>query len=100
MGGHRMPEKAPLLRAQPVEQAMHDGARRFGPDPSLARRPVRTPPPKEIPLAGEGDARPAHPLVAGCLPNRHDLRVAALLEIGTQVGPSNGGGIGHIVWAA
>ena len=98
MRGDGVPEDDATLSAHFVEHTVDDGPGRFLPwSGTAARPPVRIAPAQQIELAREGDARPAHPLVAGGLADRNHVRLIAFLQILPQIGEPKGGRIGHIV---
>ena len=98
VGGHRVPEDDAPLGPHLFEYAVHDGPGWFlpwsGPE---ARSSVRVAPAQQIELAREGDARPAHPLVAGGLAHGEHVCFVAFLEVLPQVGEPNRWPIGQIV---
>src|ERR1700693_1030359 len=97
--GDRVPEDDLPLCTDLIKDVVDDGPGGFFPwSWALARPPVRVTPAQQIELAGEGDARPAHPLIAGGLADREHIRLVALLEIAPQIGEPNrrriGDGVG------
>jgi len=100
VGGDRVPEDHPPLRAELVEDAVDDGARRFFPRSlAPARSPVGTIPAKQVEFAGEGNPRPAHALVAGGLTDRDDVGSGALVEIAAKIRYPDQRRIRQVVWS-
>jgi len=98
MRGDGVPEDDPTLGAHFIEHTVDDGAGWFFPwSGAPARSSVRITPAQQVELAGEGDARPAHSLVAGGLADRKQVGLTAFREIVAQVGEPNRGRLGHIV---
>jgi len=54
-------------------------------------------PASEVVLAGEGDARPAHALVAGRLADRHHVGGGAFLQVVAQVGQPDCRPVGEVI---
>jgi len=96
--GHRVPEDDAPLGPHLFEYAVHDGPGWFLPwSGPAARSSVRVTPASEIELAGEGDARPAHPLVTGGLADREHVCFVAFHEVVPQVGEPDRRRIGDVV---
>src|SRR5438128_9536028 len=82
MGWDSIPENHAPLGAEFFEDAVDDRSRGFFPrSRAAARTTVRIAPAQQVELAGEGNARPAHPLVAGRFPNGEDIGLRPFLEV-------------------
>jgi len=88
MGGHGVPQDDTPLGAELREHAMDDRAGRFRPPafPRRGRRQVGKTPAGEVTLAGEGDARPAHALIAGRFTHGDDAGLGPFLEVIPEIG--------------
>src|SRR5438132_4276956 len=87
MGRDRVPEDHPPLGAQLFEDAVDDCAGWFFPRSRAATRPPEgSAPEQQVELAGEGNARPAHALVARRLPDGDDIGLAPVLDVMPEIG--------------
>jgi hypothetical protein len=84
---NRIPQDDPVLETEFFQDAMNDRPRRFLPWARPARRAVVwLSPGEQVEFAGEGDAGPAHPLVARGLADRQDVRLGSLEQVVAEVG--------------
>jgi len=100
MRGDRVPEDHTPLGAEFFEDAVNDRPGGLFPRPgAAARSPIGIAPAQQVELAGEGDARPAHALVAGRFPNGEDIGRPPFLEVEPQIGEPDRGRIREVVRA-
>src|SRR5258708_12279671 len=97
---NRVPQDDAALSTELVEEAMHDGAGRLAPAAAPTGGLVGWSPAEQVALAGESDARPAHALVAGRLPNGDDVGFSPFFEVIPQVGEPDRSPAWHIVRSA
>ena len=91
MGRHGVPEDHASFGIEVPENAVHDRARGLFPGSGSATRPaIGLAPAQHVELAGEGDPRPAHALVAGGFADGEDVSTFTLVEVMTQVGQPDG----------
>lgn len=87
MGWDGIPQDYAALGAEFCEDAVDDRSGGFLPGSrTAARSPVGIAPAQEVEFAGEGDARPAHALIARCFANGDDVGLVSLLEVIAEVG--------------
>src|SRR6202022_2249343 len=93
-----IPKDHALLGAHFVEKAVDDRSGGLLPRPRAAARPlVWIAPAQQVKLAGEGNARPAHTLVAGRLPHGDDIALSPFVEVMPQIGEPDGRRVQSIV---
>src|SRR6266550_2738251 len=98
MRGHGVPEDDAALGTELFEDAVDDRPRRLLPRSRAPARPaVRIAPASKVVLAGEGDARPAHALVAGRFADRHHVGGGAFLQVVAQVGQPDCRPVGEVI---
>src|SRR2546425_4229403 len=97
VGRNRVPQDDASLSTKLVEEAMHDGAGRLAPAAAPTGGLVGWSPTEQVALAGEGDARPAHALVADRLPNGDDVGFSPFFQVIPQVGEPDRRRVWHIV---
>src|ERR1700704_5782498 len=100
MGWDRIPENHAALGAEFFEDAVDNRSGGFFPGSGAAARPpVRWTPAQQVEFAGEGDPRPAHPLVTRRLTDGEDVTALAFREVGPEVGDPDRRRTGDIVRA-
>jgi len=100
MRGDRVPEDHTPLGAEFLKNAVDDRSGGLFPGSgAAARSPIGIAPVQQVELAGEGDARPAHALVAGRFPNGEDIGLPPFLEVVPQIGEPDRGRIREVVRA-
>src|SRR6184192_2589485 len=88
MREHGVPEDDAALGTELFEDAVDDRPRRLLPRSRAAARAAEwIAPASEVVLAGEGDARPAHALVAGRFADRHHVGGGAFLQVVAKLLP-------------
>src|ERR1700694_6333822 len=98
MGRDGVPQDHATLGAWFIEDAVDDRSGGLLPRPRAAARPlVWMAPAQQVKLAGEGNARPAHPLIAGRFANSDDVGRTPFLKATLQVGEPDRRCIRHIV---
>src|SRR5438552_18129322 len=98
MRGQGVPEDDAALGTELFEDTVDDGPRRLLPRSRAAARAAEwIAPASEVVLAGEGDAGPAHALVAGRLADRHHVGGGAFVQVVAQVGQPDCRPVGEVI---
>src|SRR2546428_1820017 len=98
MRRYGVPEDDAALGTELFENTVDDRPERLLPRSRAAARPAEwIAPTQQVVLAGEGDARPAHPLVAGRFADRQHVGGGAFLQVLAQVGQPDCRPVGEVI---